>query len=236
MAEALGSIASLLTIVNSVARVIRTIQSCHNATKEANQLVDELIYVRGLLDTLKDTIAEQERSDGTWSLTKSILGSEDGLFHQFQQLLDLLEITIGNTAESKGFKKLKCAAKWPYKEPEAMKLISSVERYKSLFGLALQNKHLQLSQALCDSIAAFSTDLDSTKEMVASSNQQVKSLNNKTDGMCNSTISILVHHIKQVSRVQIPSHLSLAIQVELLEQATRHSFPTRRRYQLVVSH
>lgn len=60
MAEALGAIASVLTIVETIACVTKAVRSCKNAPKESQRLVYELSYLRGILDTLKERSKSNE--------------------------------------------------------------------------------------------------------------------------------------------------------------------------------
>jgi uncharacterized protein with von Willebrand factor type A (vWA) domain len=152
MAEALGSVASVLTIVQTIAYVAKYIRSCKNAPQESQLLVRELSYVRGLLTNLKETIDEQESSHDTGSSTATLLDDENGLLPQFKQLLDVLDLRIGGPSQEKGFTKVTQALKWPFKESETLRILNTVERYKRLFELALNNNHIRLSNAIRDDV------------------------------------------------------------------------------------
>jgi hypothetical protein len=210
MAEALGSVASVLTIVETIAYVAKYIRSCKHAPQESQLLVRELSYVRGLLTTLKETIDEQERSNDTWYSTATLLTDGNGLLPQFQQLLDVLDVRIGGPSREKGFKKASQTLKWPFKESETLRVLNTVERYKGLFELALNNNHIRLSKAVHDDVKQLSgvvqemrdelrlNSLDTkalhissqhVQQEVVKSTQQLQRLNLKTEGKCWSIIT-----------------------------------------------
>ncbi|KAF2800714.1 hypothetical protein K505DRAFT_228011, partial [Melanomma pulvis-pyrius CBS 109.77] len=156
MAEALGCAASVLTVIESIAHITKYIRSCKHAPQESQLLVRELSYVRGLLTTLQETIDEQESSNDIWSSASILLNDDNGLLPHFQQLLDVLDLRVGGASRAKGFAKVKEALKWPFMESETLKLINTVERYKGLFELALDNDHIRLSQAIRDDVKKLS--------------------------------------------------------------------------------
>lgn len=127
MAEALGGIASVLTIVESLAHVTKSHLSCKNAPKESKRLVRELSYIRDLLTTLKENIQEQESSNTSWSSTLLLLSDRNGFLHQFQKLVAQLDQRIGGPSREHGFSKLKRALEWPFKETETRKLMETIE-------------------------------------------------------------------------------------------------------------
>jgi Cdc6-like AAA superfamily ATPase len=182
MAEALGGVASVLTIVESVANVTKLVLSCKSATKESRRLVRELSYVRGLLTTLEETISEQETSNDTWTSTILLLNDNNGLLHQFEQLLGLLESRIRGPSNERGWKKLKSVLEWPFKEAEALKLIDAVERYKSLIELALENNHIHLSKAIRDDVKDLSNLVHNVLRGVEHGNLELRMVHDEIKG------------------------------------------------------
>jgi hypothetical protein len=176
MAEILGCAASMLTVVEAIAYVTKYIRSCKHAPQESQHLVRELSYVRGLLITLRETIDEQEGSNDTWSSTGVLLNNDNGLLPQLQQLLDVLDLRIGGPSREKGLIKLTHALKWPFKESETLKLLNTVERYKGLFELALDNNHIRLSKAIHDDIKHLSATVKEIRDGLSSYSQDVKTL------------------------------------------------------------
>jgi hypothetical protein len=176
MAEVLGCAASLLTVVEAVAYVTKFIRSCKHAPQESQHLVRELSYIRGLLITIQETIDEQEGSNNTWSSTGVLLNDSNGLLQQFQQLLDVLDLRIGGPSQVKGLKRFTYAMKWPFQESETLKLLNTVERYKGLFELALDNNHIRLSKAIHDDIKRLSATVREMKDELGSYSQDVKAL------------------------------------------------------------
>ena len=180
MAEVLGCAASMLTIVETIAYITKYIRSCKHAPQESQHLVRELSYVRGLLITLQETIDEQESSDDTWSSTGVLLNDGNGLLPQFQQLLDVLDLRIGGPSREKGLKKLTHALRWPFKESETLKLLNTVERYKSLFELALENNHIHLSKAIHNDVKHLSATVQEMKDELSLYSQDMKAIDART--------------------------------------------------------
>ncbi|KAF2727900.1 hypothetical protein EJ04DRAFT_569961 [Polyplosphaeria fusca] len=201
MAEVVGAIASVITIIESTARITKLIISCTNAIDESRILMRELGQVRGLLETLKETIEAHEVSNETWSSTILHL-QDDGIFQQYKQLLDVVEIGLTATSHGQGFRWLKACMTWPYKEAETLKLVSAMERYKFTFGIALGNNQIRLSKAIQDNIKAFSTDFDHIKNKLQRNAEQLQSLSEKT---CD------VSHSLEAGKVQLKD-LSLTTQ------------------------
>jgi len=176
MTEVIGYTASVMTIVEAIAYVTKFIRSCKHAPQESQHLVRELSYVRGLLITLQETIDEQESSNKTWSSTGVLLNDGNGLLPHFQQLLDALDLRIGGPSRKKGLTKFTHSVKWPFKESETLKLLNTVERYKGLFELALDNNHIRLSKAIHDNVKHLSTTVQEMKDELSSYSQDVKAL------------------------------------------------------------
>lgn len=181
MAEALGSAASVLTVIKTIAYITKYIRSCKHAPQESQLLVRELSYVRGLLTTLQETIDEQESSNDAWSSASILLNDGNGLLPQFQQLLDVLDLRIGGASRAKGFAKVKEALKWPFREPETLKLINTVERYRGLFELALDSNHIRLSQAIRDDVKKLSTTVQDIRGELLLGSQEIKMLSLRSE-------------------------------------------------------
>ncbi|KAF2116888.1 hypothetical protein BDV96DRAFT_37679 [Lophiotrema nucula] len=177
MAEALGAAASVLTIIDSVGRVTKLVLSCKNATNESRRLVQELSHVRGLLTTLEETTLIHQDNNDEWSSAILDFGADDGVLHQFKQLLDLLELGIGAPSQKKGFKRLKSVLQWPYKENETFKLINAVERYKTLFGLALGDNHIRLSRVIKENMEMLKVELETVRDSVQQHSERLDTLN-----------------------------------------------------------
>lgn len=163
-----------IAIIDSTANLIKIIQSCKNANKESKRLVRELSYVRGLLTTLKDTVEDEEKPDDDSTGPGLLLSGDDGLIHQFQQLLDLLDLQIRGPSCEKGFKRVKHVLEWPYKESETTKLIEAVERYKGLFGLTLEDSHIRLSKSMSADLAGISRIVKDVLQETKQSSQELQ--------------------------------------------------------------
>jgi len=177
--ETLGGAASVLTVIEAIATVTKLVLACKSATKESRRLVRELSYIRGLLATLEETVKDHETSNDTRASTLLLLNDNNGLLHQFEELLDLLQSRIYQPSDESGLKRLKSALQWPFKEHEALKLIAAVERYKSLIELALENNHIHLSKAIREDVANLSGLMEDCLQQLAKGNQELGEMHNE---------------------------------------------------------
>jgi hypothetical protein len=183
MAEALGAIASVLTIVETLAHVTKTIQSCKNAAKESQRLVIELSFIRGLLQAFEDTIEQQGISNANWSVTLNLLDGQNGPLQQFHDFLSHLDARITGISQSKGLVKAKKALEWPFREADTIKVIHAIERYKSLFALALSNDHIALSKAMHVELKSLRTEIIGLQDKFTESAQSLEALTHRTKTM-----------------------------------------------------
>lgn len=180
MAEVVGGIASVLTIVESIAHVTKTLHSWAHATKESWRLVKELSYTRGILTLLKETIEDQDGSNDTSAAPVLLRSDNNGVVYQFQQLLDQLDRRINGPSSETGLRKVKQTLQWPLKESETLKLFSVVERFKQLINLALENDHMRLSREINGNIKVLTGDIREIKDSLHISIQRLESLNSNT--------------------------------------------------------
>jgi hypothetical protein len=139
-----ASIVALLQLTSSVSTYIRDVK---DASKDCKKLFVEISFTRGVLDTLKDTIANVDASD-SWAITLQTIADPGGPLETLQNLMLELEAKLEKSASAKGMTKVAKTLVWPFTSKETVEKIQLVERQKTLLTLALQNDHLLLSKEI----------------------------------------------------------------------------------------
>jgi|SRR5271155_173379 len=121
-----GSVAQLADLARSVVsnmwQYCRAVQDAPNRSRELRL---EMCVICDLLESLENAMINSRfPSTAPVSLKDSING--------FQALLNKMKVRIAES-QTKGLSRLK----WPFTETENKRLISSIERYKGSFSLAL---------------------------------------------------------------------------------------------------
>ncbi|KAG8525235.1 uncharacterized protein KY384_008879 [Bacidia gigantensis] len=147
MAEILGAVSSIATLIELSFKVSRYLVSVKDGSKDRDRLRQELSSIAGLLFFMKDqaTLA-LAGEDPAISSTLEVLMGPQGPIAQFQQSLDILESKLAGGKIGK-------AIIWPFRKDEVKDILARLERQKSLFVLAQQNDQVHLSQAIRSDIA-----------------------------------------------------------------------------------
>ena len=135
MSDPLSAAASIITVVQLAATVVRYLKDVRDASKDRNTLLIEISSVTGLLSSLKD-LAEV---DETYSSLLKTLSVSNGPLAQFQEAIEKLARDL---APISGPREVGKSFAWPFKKVETKGIIDSIERQKALFSLALQCDHL----------------------------------------------------------------------------------------------
>ena len=141
MADPLSVAASIIAVLQLTGTVVRYLANVQDATGYKSRLLLEVSGVKGVLETLRDLSQESVQGDHILS-TLSLL--QEPLKHH-EVTLRRLERAL---APAQGLKKLGKVFKWPFEKGEIVDILGSIERQKTLFGLALQADHLELSRAI----------------------------------------------------------------------------------------
>ena len=129
--EPLGATASIATLLQLAGAVIKYLSILKNASDDIKALVLELCTIRGLLSTIKDLVTED-------SMLHESLSGHNGLFTQIESSLQSLASKIEPTSKTTGHSFVQ-KLRWPLRKEEVKDALSSIERQKTLLGLALQN-------------------------------------------------------------------------------------------------
>ncbi|KAK5117920.1 hypothetical protein LTR85_008694 [Meristemomyces frigidus] len=147
MAEVLGVVASIVSVLQLSKGVVDYLKSVHDAPRERRDLVVLLTQMRALLYTLKDLV--QSVADDDWSSTLRSLSGADSPLTMFNTgLEDIARILSMPVGTAGGAYAAIGKFKWPFEERRLKKLFASLERLKTHFQLAVENDHLRLSRLI----------------------------------------------------------------------------------------
>ena len=133
--------ASLSTIIQASAEVIKYFRAFINGSKERREWFLELCQLHHILTILDDHNSEAAGNPSkSWSSIVDSLATKDGPISQLEDLFKRLKSRLEEPKH--GIKKLGGALIWPFKRSEINELFTAVERYKSYFIFALDNDHM----------------------------------------------------------------------------------------------
>ena len=138
MADPLSISANITAILQLSSTIVQYVSQARTANKERGKLLAELASASAILELLKD-LAEQAQWEEAWTLTIVSLAAPRGPLNQFKQALEHLASKI---KPATGIRETVNALSWPFERGEIKDILSSIERQKSLFGIALQNDHM----------------------------------------------------------------------------------------------
>jgi hypothetical protein len=115
--------------------VIGYLRDVHSSSSDGKKLLEELSFTHYLLFQLKENAQGDPHE---WSETIRSLAVAGGPIDQFDKTL----ILIASKLEAgSGLKKVGKALKWSFQKAEIQGLLSTLDRQKLFFNIALQNDH-----------------------------------------------------------------------------------------------
>lgn len=132
--EAVGFAASICSLLELSEMVITYIKDAKGANGERNTLIGELAGTKAILSELESKADADE-----WRATMEALMTKNGPRDQFKSVLDRLEKKLSVEGKLRRVAKL---LTWHFAKEEIKEMLSQIERVKSLFVLALENKHM----------------------------------------------------------------------------------------------
>lgn len=136
MAETLGVVASILTVSELAISVARYLDRVRDASHDIDTLRKELANIARILHSLHDLTKRLSEFKVPFPAMQMLQGKE-GPLEQFKQILETLCSRL--ELNDRGFKQVYRSINWPLRKDGVNELLTSVERYKSLFSLALNN-------------------------------------------------------------------------------------------------
>ena len=140
MADALGLVAGIVSVLQLSDVVIRYLSEVKNASKDCASLVLEISSASGILGSLEKLVAEQggEVAD-PWLPTVRLLGAHDGPLDLYREALKRIKELLEPSVK---IRKLGDHFVWPFKRKEAQKLFDQIKRQHNIFNTALISDHM----------------------------------------------------------------------------------------------
>jgi len=129
------SVTALLKLTKDV---VFYVKEAKDASDERKKFVRETSSLSGMLTTLIDFV-KKEAPDNPWLLAVLELVEKDGPFDHFALALQQLEARI---EPSSGMRKLGQTLLWKHIKEDVQTLLSQIECFKTLVGVALEVDHM----------------------------------------------------------------------------------------------
>jgi hypothetical protein len=135
---------SISSAIVALSHVTSTVIQCLIDMKEATgyrkKILNEVSSAAGLLFVLKD-LASRSKETKSWCTTIGALNLPDGPLEQYKTSMESL-LSILSTDNSSDLKIIQKSLAWPYQKSQVSDILSTIERQKSTFALALHDYHL----------------------------------------------------------------------------------------------
>jgi hypothetical protein len=135
---AVGLLASIDQLIDSIASAIKYLRAVKNAPKERANLAREMSHLSPLLTDLRYRVDEANSADPWFAAVRS-LGAVGGPLDQFKDNVEKLERKL---KPENGLNKISYALIWSFEKKEVNESLQFIERLKTLINLALQQDHL----------------------------------------------------------------------------------------------
>jgi ankyrin repeat domain-containing protein 50 len=166
--SAAASIIAVLQISESVISACRQYyKTAKNARKDILEIISMVHALKGTLDTIKALLDEDDSDNDDdddedpripllQSLEPSFAACEEAMRGIAQRLGIELGVEVDPGTLKVSFKK---KATWPWKEKEVAKILQSIEKFKTIFILALNGETLQVVRAIQESVKDISESI-----------------------------------------------------------------------------
>ncbi|KAK7426023.1 hypothetical protein QQZ08_007471 [Neonectria magnoliae] len=142
--EPLGTIASIIAILELLSKVAKYVNSVTGVEKERKSLRLELRACQYIHQEIVDE-ADTSEEDKAWSETIKAIEAPGAPLGQLQIALGIIEAKL---QPKDGIKKVLARLEWPFSEKEIKEIHVKIEREKSLLELALINNARKLIQKI----------------------------------------------------------------------------------------
>jgi hypothetical protein len=142
--DPLSVTASIIAVLQLTVKIIDGLKHARDASTDRIHFTTEIQNLRDLLVALLSRVDED--SSDPWHINVRQMGGQDGLIYQYRVALEQLKDKI-STGE--GLKKTAKTFLWKYIQQDAERILSRMERLKSLVQIALEMDHLFVLSEAC---------------------------------------------------------------------------------------
>lgn len=132
--------AAIVALGHVTSTVIQALIDMKQATGYRKQILNEISSAAGILFVLND-LASRSKETQSWCTTIGALNEPDGPLSQYKTSMENL-LSILSTDNSNDLKRVQNTLAWPFQKRQVNDILSTVERLKSTFALALHEYHL----------------------------------------------------------------------------------------------
>lgn len=134
MAEVIGLTASIIAIIQLTGQVGALSWGYIGGVRDASRTIHELLDELSSFGKVLRIVLEYAESNSGKSTVLEELGGKDGPLQKCAEEMARLRLRL---EPKSGIRGVMGVLKWPLKSDETSRYISGIERYKSLFNLAL---------------------------------------------------------------------------------------------------
>ena len=138
MTDPLSVSASIIAVLQLTGTIVSYLRDVREASEERQRILNEITSASGMLYCLKDLVEREQHADPSLTAAR-LLCVKGGPLYQFKQALERLASKL---TPSTGFREAGKSVLWPFQKREISEILGIIERQKTYFVLALQNKHL----------------------------------------------------------------------------------------------
>jgi hypothetical protein len=190
MADPLSATASIIAVLQLSAKLLQYLRGVTGAPKERRRLILEISSLRGVLETLQDTL--NDATTKAWASTRTSLVDPRGPLALLETSLEEIVRKVGKHSRLPSkIDILANSLRWPFKEREIEMLLSIIERQKSLLLLAFDNDSVTLSTAIHSDTQAILSRISGVEDAVRQGQDQDASERVRNEGMRPTHTSIL---------------------------------------------
>lgn len=136
--SAIGLTASVVQLIEAIAKTVSYIKDIKNGSKERARTLQEAASLLGLLTTLKYKVEYADTTD-SWFVHVRSLGGPGGPLEQFKQRLEELAKKL---KPETGLRSIGKNLTWGLDKNQVKEILTMIERLKTLIGVALQEDNL----------------------------------------------------------------------------------------------
>jgi hypothetical protein len=136
--DPLSAIASIIAILQLSGKVLTYLNDVKDASQDRARCAIEASNLHSLLFNLRFPL-EEGVLDQSWYTAVRALAVENGPFDQFKEALEMLQARMTDRGR---LVKVGKALTWNFKKEEITRILTRIERLKSLVEIALHTDHL----------------------------------------------------------------------------------------------
>ncbi|KAI0486036.1 hypothetical protein F4859DRAFT_502444 [Xylaria cf. heliscus] len=136
---------SIRTLLEVCSKIIKYIQQGKDDSNERIRLMMEIFSIKGVLESLIETVKGAEAAPELWSETIRSINQKGGPLDILQAVLITVHDELGRVASAKGLERMGESYFWPFKKKEVEERLRVIDRQKLLLVLALDDDRAVLS-------------------------------------------------------------------------------------------